>query len=66
MSVTPLRQELVDLLAGHGIRAEVRDEAVHVVEVDRWANLWMSRSPTGRFVVELRATGPDGVVVADR
>lgn len=66
MSVTPLHQELVDLLGGHDVRAEVRDDAVRVVEVDRWANLWMSRSPTGRFIVELRATAPEGVVVSDR
>lgn len=66
MSLTPLRQELVDLLAGHDVRAEVRDDAVLVVEVDRWANLWMSRSPAGRFIVELRTTAPEGVVVADR
>ncbi len=57
MSVTPLRHELVDLLAGHDVRAEVRDDAVHVVEGDRWANLWMSRSPTGRFIVDGSQSG---------
>lgn len=66
MELTPLHHVLVDLLGGHGVLAEVRADAVYLPELDLWANLWLTRSREGRFLMDLVATSPDGGVVADQ
>jgi hypothetical protein len=58
VDITPLRHDLVTLLVGHGVRAELRDDAVYLPEMGRWANLWLTRSPEGRFVMDLRGDEP--------
>lgn len=63
---TPLGPQLVDLLDGHGVRAEMRDDVVWLPDVGQWANLWMTATPEGRFLMDLRATAPEGGMVADQ
>lgn len=66
MTTQLLKVQLVDLLAGHGVAAEERDDAVYVPSVERWANLWMWRTESGTFLMELRATASGDEVIADR
>ncbi len=66
MNTVPLASRLVGLLHGHHVEAEIRDDMVYLPVVDRWANLWMWRTESGSFLMEVRATGADEQVVADR
>ncbi len=66
MSSIALASRLLDLLHGHAVEAEIRDDMVYLPSVDRWANLWMWRTDSGTFLMEVRATGEGAEVVADR
>jgi hypothetical protein len=64
--MTPLAQTLVDLLAGHQVEAILEDDLVYLPRFERWANLWMTRTDSGTYLIEVRATASNEVTIADR
>lgn len=66
MSTIALASTLADLLTGHGVAAELREDAVFIPSTGSWANLWMRHTEGQSMLMELRALAPDGSVVVDR
>jgi hypothetical protein len=66
MALIPLVHTLIDLLAGHGVEAVVKDGFVYLPQLDRWANLWMNQTDGGSYLVEIRATACNDITIADR
>lgn len=66
MTNVPLAPVLVQLLEGHGVEAVVREDAVYLPRLDRWANLWMHPTSERMHLLEVVATVDDEVTVTDR
>lgn len=66
MAIAPLVDILVALLAGHHVEAVVKDDLVYLPQLDRWANLWMDQTASGSYLMEIRATASDDIMIADR
>ena len=66
MTDVPLAPVLVQLLDGHGVEAVVREGAVYLPRLDRWANLWMHQTSERMHLLEVVATVDDEVTVTDR
>jgi hypothetical protein len=66
MNVVPCADHLARLLQVHGVEAETSEDAVWIPGVERWANLWMSQTSTGSWLMEVRATVEGEEVIADR